>query len=142
MTRINIIPVSELYDQHLIAEYREITMVPAALNRTLESKIGLDKNKISQQYTLNKGHVYFFYNKGEYLQIRYNEIIAEMKKRNFKPDPGRKFPKNIFIDNNLYHDWTPTKEDYKIIRERISQKITILLVQFVCHIIFGQNPVK
>ena len=60
MTRINIIPVSELYDQHLIAEYREITMVPAALNRTLKSKIGLDKNKISQQYTLNKGHVYFF----------------------------------------------------------------------------------
>ena len=125
MTRINIIPVSELYDQHLIAEYREITMVPAALNRTLKSKIGLDKNKISQQYTLNKGHVYFFYNKGEYLQIRYNEIIAEMKKRNFKPDPGRKFPINIFIDNNLYHDWTPTKEDYKIIRERISQKITM-----------------
>jgi deoxyribonuclease (pyrimidine dimer) len=125
MTRINIIPVSELYDQHLIAEYREITMVPAALNRTLKSKIGLDKNKISQQYTLNKGHVYFFYNKGKYLQIRYNEIITEMKKRNFKPDPGRKFPINIFIDNNLYHDWTPTKEDYKIIRERISQKITM-----------------
>ena len=125
MTRINIIPVSELYDQHLIAEYREITMVPAALNRTLKSKIGLDKNKISQQYTLNKGHVYFFYNKGEYLQIRYNEIIAEMKKRNFNPDPERKFPINIFIDNNLYHDWTPTKEDYKIIRERISQKITM-----------------
>ncbi len=125
MTRINIIPVSELYDQHLIAEYREITMVPAALNRTLKSKIGLDENKISQQYTLNKGHVYFFYNKGKYLQIRYNEIIAEMKKRNFNPDPGRKFPINIFIDNNLYHDWTPTKEDYKIIRERISQKITM-----------------
>ena len=125
MTRINIIPVSELYDQHLIAEYREITMVPAALNRTLKSKIGLDKNKISQQYTLNKGHVYFFYNKGKYLQIRYNEIIAEMKKRNFNPDSQRKFPINIFIDNNLYHDWTPTKEDYKIIRERISQKITM-----------------
>ena len=52
MTRINIIPVSELYDQHLIAEYREITMVPAALDRTL-------KSKIAQQYTLNKGHVYF-----------------------------------------------------------------------------------
>ena len=125
MTRINIIPVSELYDQHLIAEYREITMVPAALNRTLKSKIGLDKNKISQQYTLNKGHVYFFYNKGKYLQIRYNEIIAEMKKRNFNPDPRRKFPINIFIDNNLYHDWTPTKEDYIIIRERIYQKITM-----------------
>ena len=38
MTRINIVPVDELMDQHLIAEYREITMVPAALNRTLKSK--------------------------------------------------------------------------------------------------------
>tara|TARA_B110000116_G_C16402371_1_gene388029 strand:- start:23 stop:424 length:402 start_codon:yes stop_codon:yes gene_type:complete len=123
MTRINIIPTSELYDQHLIAEYREITMIPAALNRTLNSKNGLDKSKIAQQYTLNKGHVYFFYNKGKYLHFRYNEIINEMKKRNFNPDPKRKFPINIFIDNNLYHDWTPTKEDYKIIRERISQKI-------------------
>ena len=123
MTRINIIPVSELYDQHLIAEYREITMVPAALNRTLKSKIGLDENRISESYTLNKGHVYFFYNKGRYLHLRYKEIIIEMKKRNFNPDSERKFPINIFIDNNLYHDWNPTKEDYKIIRRRISQKI-------------------
>ena len=57
MTRINIVPVEELMDQHLIAEYREITMVPAALNRTLKSKKGLDRNKISKTYTLNTGHV-------------------------------------------------------------------------------------
>ena len=50
MTRINIIPVCELKDQHLIAEYREITMVPAALNRTLRSKVGLRKEKISEKY--------------------------------------------------------------------------------------------
>ena len=71
MTRINIIPVQELFDQHLIAEYREITMVPAALNRTLKSKGGLDLSKISSNYTLNKGHVYFFYDKGKYLYKRY-----------------------------------------------------------------------
>ena len=52
MTRINIIPVSELADQHLIAEYREITMVPAALKRTLNSKIGLRYEKISKEYTV------------------------------------------------------------------------------------------
>ena len=46
MTRINIINVSELTDQHLIAEYREITMVPAALNRTINSRNGLDINNI------------------------------------------------------------------------------------------------
>ena len=123
MTRINIISVSELYDQHLIAEYREITMVPAALKRTLNSKKGLNSSKIPINYTLNKGHVYFFYNKGKYLFKRYQQIIAEMKKRGFNPDQKRKFPKDIFIDNNLYKDWEPSLEDFKIIRERIESKI-------------------
>ena len=75
MTRINIIPPEDLYDQHLIAEYREITMVPVALSRTLKSKVGFDESKIEDRYTLNKGHVYFFYNKGEYLHKRYKKII-------------------------------------------------------------------
>ena len=123
MTRINIISVSELYDQHLIAEYREITMVPAALKRTLNSKKGLDQSKIPINYTLNKGHVYFFYNKGKYLFKRYGQIITEMKKRGFRPNSKRKFPKDIFINNNLYNDWEPSLEDFKIIRERVESKI-------------------
>ena len=123
MTRVNIIPVEELHDQHLIAEYRELTMVPAALNRTLKSKKGLDKTKIPENYTLNQGHVYFFYNKGKYLDKRYSQIFKEMQNRGFSPDLKRKFPKNIFIENDLYKDWMPNPEDLKIIRERIKNKI-------------------
>tara|TARA_B100000131_G_scaffold38203_1_gene34668 strand:- start:3183 stop:3590 length:408 start_codon:yes stop_codon:yes gene_type:complete len=123
MTRVNIIPVEELHDQHLIAEYRELTMVPAALNRTLKSKKGLDKTKIPENYTLNQGHVYFFYNKGKYLDKRYSQIVKEMQNRGFSPDLKRKFPKNIFIENDLYKDWMPNPEDLKIIRERIKNKI-------------------
>ena len=125
MTRINIVPPNELTDQHLIAEYREITMVPAALKRTLLSKGGLRKNKISTHYTLNTGHVYFFYNKGKYLHRRYDELIREMRLRGFTADPKRVFPYEIFMDNGLYEDWIPTIEDYKIIRERIRQKIAM-----------------
>ena len=124
MTRINIVPPSELTDQHLIAEYREITMVPAALKRTLNSKIGLRKDKISKKYTLNTGHVYFFYEKGLYLNKRYNEIIAEMKLRGFNPDPNRKFPKHIF-PRHLYNDWMPSFNEQKIIRHRIKEKIAM-----------------
>tara|TARA_Y100000593_G_scaffold84952_1_gene161242 strand:- start:655 stop:1059 length:405 start_codon:yes stop_codon:yes gene_type:complete len=124
MTRINIIPVSELTDQHLIAEYREITMVPAALKRTLRSKVGLRKEKISKRYTLNTGHVYFFYDKGLYLNNRYQEIITEMKLRGFNPDPNRKFPKHIF-PKHLYNDWMPSLDEQKIIRKRIEQKINM-----------------
>jgi deoxyribonuclease (pyrimidine dimer) len=67
-------------DQHLIAEYREITMVPASLARALSSKNGLDYKKIPKSYTLNTGHVYFFYDKGFYLSKRYKFLVIEIKK--------------------------------------------------------------
>ena len=123
MTRINIIEPSELTDQHLIAEYREITMVPGSLKRTLVSKIGYQEKKVPKKFTLNGGHVYFFYNKGKYLDIRYKQLIKEMKRRGFNPDPNRKFPIDIFKNNGLYNDWMPTIEDQKIIRQRIKERI-------------------
>ena len=100
-------------------------MVPAALNRTLNSKKGLDYQKISDEYTLNNGHVYFFYDKGKYLYNRYNLIIKEMKNRGFKPDKSRKFPTKIFKDNGLYNDWVPTSFAYTVIRKRIEEKIKL-----------------
>ena len=123
MTRINIIDASELTDQHLIAEYREITMVPGSLKRTLVSKIGYQEKKVPKKFTLNGGHVYFFYNKGKYLDNRYKQLISEMKRRGFNPDPNRKFPIDIFKNNGLYNDWMPTIEDQKIIRQRIAERI-------------------
>ena len=123
MTRINIIPVEELMDQHLIAEYREITMVPTSLKRTILSKEGLKLSKISKNYTLNKGHIYFFYNKGKYLSRRYELLADEMRKRGFKPNENRKFPVDIFKKNGLFNDWNPSQHEYNIIRERIKTKI-------------------
>ena len=125
MTRINIISPSELTDQHLIAEYREIFMVAGSLKRTLISKNGFVESKVPKNFTLNNGHVYFFYNKGKYLYKRYNLIIKEMKSRGFKPDENRIFPKDIFIMNNLFNDWEPNQSDIKIIRKRINEKIAM-----------------
>ena len=84
MTRINIVEPSELTDQHLIAEYRELFMVAGSLRRTLKSKVGYRESKVPKRYTLNQGHVYFFYNKGKYLHKRYTELRNEMKKRGLK----------------------------------------------------------
>ena len=125
MTRINIISPSELTDQHLIAEYREIFMVAGCLKRTLISKNGFVESKVPKNFTLNSGHVYFFYNKGKYLYKRYNLIIKEMKSRGFKPNENRIFPKDIFINNNLFNDWEPNQNDIKIIRKRINDKIAM-----------------
>ena len=125
MTRINLVEPSELTDQHLIAEYREIFMVGGSLKRTLVSKSGYREDRVPKRYTLNTGHVYFFYNKGKYLHKRYNELIVEMKKRGFSPSNDRPFPFSVFSDNGLYNDWTPMLEDYKIIRQRIKEKINM-----------------
>ena len=123
MTRINLVQPSELTDQHLIAEYREIFMVGGSLNRTLNSKGGYKESKVPNRYTLNSGHVYFFYNKGKYLHKRYKQLITEMRKRGFKPDSTRVFPTSVFVDNGLYNDWMPNPNDYKIIRQRIEERI-------------------
>ena len=125
MTRINLVNPSELTDQHLIAEYREIFMVGGSLNRTLNSKVGYREDRVPKQYTLNTGHVYLFYNKGKYLHRRYKQLITEMKRRGFTPDKTRVFPTSVFKDNGLYNDWIPRVEDYKIIRQRIEEKIAM-----------------
>lgn len=122
--RSNLVPPSELTDQHLVAEWNETFMFVSALNRTLNSKKGLDCRKIPTKFTLNKGHGYFFYNKGKYLARRYEMIRTEMLKRGFKPDPSRVFPREKWPDY-LWGDWTPSPEDVVISRKRIEEKIAM-----------------
>jgi deoxyribonuclease (pyrimidine dimer) len=121
LTRINIVDPSELTDQHLVAEYREIFMVGSSLQRSLKSK-NWNPKSIPKRYTLNTGHVKFFYNKGKYLSKRYDELRTEMKARGMNPDSTRVFKREQW-PNELWNDWTPRIEDYKIIRKRIQEKI-------------------
>ena len=123
MTRINLVAPSELSDQHLVAEYREIFMVGSSLQRSLKSK-NWEKTiaNIPKKYTLNKGHVTFFYNKGKYLYKRYELLIKEMKNRGMNPDSERKFKTEQWPDE-LFNDWEPELDDYKVIRARIKEKI-------------------
>ena len=125
MTRINLVVPAELSDQHLVAEYREIFMVGSSLQRSLKSK-NWEKTlaNIPVKYTLNKGHVTFFYNKGKYLYKRYKLLIKEMKNRGMNPDPKRKFKTEQWPDE-LFNDWEPEPDDYKVIRARIKEKIEI-----------------
>ena len=123
MTRINLVNPQELSDQHLIAEYREIFMVGSSLQRSIKSRNWVNtKKSLPISFTLNKGHVKFFYDKGKYLYKRYLNIIDEMKRRGMNPDPDRKFKKEQW-PNELFNDWQPNESDIRIIRERIFQKI-------------------
>ena len=83
-----------------------------------------EKNKKTwpTKFTLNGGHVKFFYNKGLYLHNRYKELVAEMKRRGMKPDAARKFKREQWPDE-LYLDWNPTEEEQLIVRQRIQERI-------------------
>ena len=125
MTRINLVPPEELSDQHLVAEYREIFMIGSSLQRSLRSpNWEKTKKSIPKQFTLNKGHVKFFYDKGKYLSERYDELIKEMKKRDMNPDPSRTFKQEQWPDE-LYKNWKPKDIDLKVVRKRIKTKINL-----------------
>lgn len=122
MTRVNLIPVEELYDQHLIAEYRELLMVPAALKRSLKSP-RFNEDNLPKNFTLGKGHVSFFYTRGLFLAKRYSMLIKEMRNRGMNPDPNRVFPLNDF-PKKYQNDWIASQKDINISRCRINLRLS------------------
>lgn len=118
MTRINVIPVEELTDQHLMAEYRELPMVMTSARRS--SAVGYKPTDI---YTLNKGHVMFFYNKKRYLLNRWLDLIAELYNRGYDIDPASRTVHWRELDKFPQVDWQPDKTAFDINMERIKLRI-------------------
>lgn len=115
MTRINLISVSELYDQHLLSEHREIKRIP---NLIKQWKYNL--NWQPKTYTLWTGHVKFFYDKLKFLQKRYLEIYNECLKRWFNI---QNYSSNfLWLDANLYNDYFPDEKAIEINRQRLKEK--------------------
>lgn len=125
MTRINSnLDPKTLKRMHLVAELREITMVPAALRRSLRTKHPSDiLASIPAKFTLNTGHVKFFYNKLAFLQRRFDALADEMERRGYSPDWSRKTAFGNF-DKAWYGNWESTPDDDKIVQERINFRIS------------------
>lgn len=102
-------------------------MIPKALARSLktQSREKVEK-KIPKKFTLNTGHVLFFYDKGAYLKNRYEELTQELLRRNFKINTDAQFdPDGVMEQSPWNGDYTPDDEALAIIRERIAQKIAM-----------------
>lgn len=126
MTRINLVDPVELTDQHLFAEWREIKMVPASLKRSLRTKDAHQILKsIPKDFTLNKGHVTFFYDKMKYLSKRYDLLSAELRNRNYREGlDWNSFSEYCSgIPSEFFSDYTPTPNALVIIRDRIKERI-------------------
>jgi deoxyribonuclease (pyrimidine dimer) len=128
--RINVIPVSELLDQHLIAEYREIKMLPKMLCRSLAAKKAFDLCDVPIDYTLNKGHGKFFYNKLCFIIDRFDALLSEMVKRGFSVNSEELFYSDYdyslifnFSKFDLFGNYLPTAQALKVNRDRIALRV-------------------
>lgn len=116
MTRINVVPVTELCDQHLLAEHRELTRIP---NAVAKGKYHLQGQP--SDYKLGEGHVRFFFNKLRFLKNRYDLLHKECQARGFNVQYF--WPDNLPQDINLWQDYTPTEHALYINRERIALRM-------------------
>ena len=117
MTLINVgICPTELTDKHLLAEHREIKRIPNCINKGRYNMDG-----IPNKFKLGKGHVKFFYNKLEYLFLRYVHLYLECKYRGFNVQNYSKAWDNL--PKELLNHYKPTKRDRLIVQQRINEKL-------------------
>ena len=126
MTRINSnVDPQKLMDQHLMAEYRELPMVLASLRRSLKTQSEREVlKKIPPRFTLNRGHVLFFYNKLTFLKNRYDRLVNELHNRGYNLDQNRTLDLNG-IPSTFFNDWTATPADDAVLEQRIKEKIAM-----------------
>lgn len=122
MTRINVVPVETLTDQHLLAEYKEITRPFNKMIKRIK-KGKLDINPPSS-YVLGEGHETFFFDKLRWLWNRYFDIYLELENREYNLDQ-EKFGEisdiffDVFSGTQFWNDYEPTPEEIYINMARL-----------------------
>ena len=121
MTRINVgIHPARLHNKHLVAEYREIGRIGTMLQKRVEKDIPFDD--IPRYFTLGKGHMTFFLDKGLYIHERFDMLKAEMLTRGFQANLTFR---NAWFDCqlfNMYKSWIPSKVAVAMIKQRIKER--------------------
>lgn len=123
MTRINVVPPSELSTKHLVAEYRELPRIFGLVEKAVLRGERPDDPRNPTEYRLGTGHVRFFYNKLWFLIDRYHELVAEMYRRGFNPQYATPpLGGTIGIDDGWWQDYSPTEEALALNRQRIAER--------------------
>lgn len=124
MTRINVVPVSELSDNHILAEYYELPRMWPLIYRAMQK----DDRDLPDTYRLGSGHLRFFYNKIDYLSKRYVRLYVEAIKRNIQlqSDSNIKITltdcKLLSLDPFWFQDYEPTEEALALNRSRLAER--------------------
>ncbi len=123
MTRINTIPPSELMDEHLIAEYRELPRIFTLTSSAIKRGFTPQTYNIPKTFKLGPGHMKFFSNKLLWLKNRYDTIVSEMYERGFKvsfPEPKI----DSAIPLHWFNDLEPNTNDLELSRQRIQERLS------------------
>jgi|TARA_R110000850_G_scaffold219442_1_gene344955 deoxyribonuclease (pyrimidine dimer) len=121
MTRINIVPVHELCNQHLFAEWREMPRLVGNLEKSLSRKLPFKDTEISPEYVLGKGHVKFFYDKFEFLYKRHKKLTEVLIDKGY----DIRGDSDIFktVNKKWFNDWNPSVEEMDLNRKRIMDRM-------------------
>lgn len=118
MTRINCVPVEELHNKHLVAEYRELPRVFKLAEAAWARGV---KPEVPDEYVLGKGHVQFFYDKLGFVENRFRMLVGEMLRRGYRPSYTE--PPHADVPPSWYAQWQPDGLALQINRARIQDRI-------------------
>ena len=116
MVRVNLIPSTQLSDQHLIAEYREILMLFGYYR----------KHPVIQPSQNHFCPMRFYHDKLQYLMRRWIALKVEMIMRGFNPTINLHYKELQLRDEfqGRFKDFVPSPEQIKSMKERITQRIS------------------
>lgn len=123
MTRINVVPVEELTDNFILAEYFELPRVFMNINKAIMRNESPVDPKNPTEYVLGTGHMRFFYNKVTYLKNRHRQLYREGTKRGLTlvadPDTDGKTWVDADLNSGWFNDYTPTPEAIQLNWDRL-----------------------
>lgn len=125
MTRINTVNPSDLTNEWLLAEFREL---PRIVNELEKHPTRFKLADIPSNYTLNTGHMKFFRNKLLFLAKRHREIRKELKRRGIACNKRIKvelFYLSDTIKKQALNDWTPHSDDHSVLIERLQARFDL-----------------
>ena len=135
MTRINLVSPDHLTNKHLMAEYRELPRVFPLAHSYCVKNIRSKEFPQFSSFTLNQGHVKFFYDKLKWLDIRYVIIFYKLKFRGYALNYTQygsirnsmwKIQKDIKdMGFRLNDNWRPSPEEIYLSMARLCKRSKI-----------------
>lgn len=123
MTRINVVPVEELCDKHLIAEFHELPRIFTEVKKLLAKGGDPARIEAPEEYVLGTGHMKFFYNRLGWLRDRHAELTLELIRRGKNVNIELLRGMTDGIPTRLMKGWKPTQKALELNRDRIEERL-------------------